>query len=188
MQKIIPYAHQLISEIVQANDTVIDATCGNGHDTLFLAGLTTRGNVYSFDIQSAAIQITQNKLKQLEAHHVTLIHDSHAELSQYINQKVKAAIFNLGYLPSGDKSIVTEAQSTLKALESLGPILEVGGRIVIVIYHGHPGGITEKNALIDYVSRLDQQYYQVLQYQFINQRNAPPFIIAIEKIKHKMEV
>jgi hypothetical protein len=55
------------------------------------------------------------------------------------------------------------------------------GIIVIVIYHGHPGGADERNQLLQFVEGIDQHLADVLQYRFINQINEPPFLIAIEK-------
>ena len=57
------------------------------------------------------------------------------------------------------------------------------GLLILVIYHGHEGGKEEKDAVLNYVTQLDQKEYHVLQYQFINQKNDPPFVIAIEKRK-----
>ena len=95
--------------------------------------------------------------------------------------KVKAAIFNLGYLPKGDHSIITKPNTTIDALEQLLEIMSPEGIIVLVIYYGHPGGEHEKDTILEYVHQLDQQKAHVLQYQFLNQQNNPPFIIAIEK-------
>ncbi len=95
---------------------------------------------------------------------------------------IDAAIFNLGYLPKGDKSIVTKPDTTIQAINSLLSLMSIEGIIVLVIYHGHSEGQIEKHALLDYLSTLDQKHAQVLQYQFLNQRNHAPFICAIEKI------
>ncbi|KAB8131484.1 methyltransferase domain-containing protein [Gracilibacillus oryzae] len=186
MKAIIPFSHQLLSEIISDGNTVIDATCGNGNDTLFLSKLVGKqGKVYGFDIQEAAIENTTKRIEAESKENVTLIHDGHESMDKYIpaDEKIAGAIFNLGYLPKGDHSIVTKPLSTIKAVESIMGRLKIGGRIVLVVYHGHQGGAEEKNQLLTYCNDLDQQYYQVLQYQFINQKNQPPFIVAVEKIK-----
>lgn len=186
MLKVIPFAHQLIEEIVQPGDTVIDATCGNGHDTLFLSNLiTASGQVYACDVQAQAIETTKQLLTSHEKKNITYIEDSHANLDKYLPtatlEKTAAAIFNLGYLPKSDKQVITDPDSTITAVEKLFPYLKKGGRIVIVVYHGHEGGELEKERVLRFVQNLDQSIYEVLQYQFINQRNTPPFVIAIEK-------
>jgi 16S rRNA C1402 N4-methylase RsmH len=184
--KIIPFAHHLIKEITVHGDFVVDATCGNGNDTLFLSQLVgATGHVYAFDIQKQAIVATQERLEAHQQRHITYIHDSHAKMNQYLPENLRgvlaAAIFNLGYLPKNDKAIITKADSTIEAVRQLLPFLKTGGRIVLVVYHGHIGGTHEKEAVLDYVKTLNQGDYEVLCYQFLNQQNNPPFVIAIEK-------
>lgn len=184
---IIPYAHKLLEEIVNDGDVAVDATCGNGNDTLFLSKLVGKaGSVYAFDIQQQAIDTTSALLEANNLHNVHLIHDSHEKVDEHIPQafkgKLAGAIFNLGYLPRSDKKIITKSDSTLHALESLLSYVRIGGRIVLVVYHGHEGGKEEKDAVISYCLQLDQKHYSVISYQFINQKNNPPFVIAIEKL------
>ncbi|WP_099160050.1 class I SAM-dependent methyltransferase [Virgibacillus ndiopensis] len=184
IKRIIDFSHQLLSDTVQKNDTVIDATAGNGNDTFFLSKLVgEKGHVIAFDIQKQAISTVHEMLKQ---HHITntqVIHDSHENVSNYLDgvKQLSGAIFNLGYLPKGDKTIITHGESTVKAIQSMFDFLKVNGIIVLVIYHGHEGGKQEKEILLQYVKNLSQKTYNVLQYGFINQKNNPPFIIAIEK-------
>ena len=111
------FSHRLLQEVITPASTVIDATAGNGHDTLFLARLAPAGRVYAFDIQAAAIEQTRQRLARHAlawptepAAPVTLIHDSHARLDRHLpaDEAVCAAIFNLGYLPGSDKSVITQ--------------------------------------------------------------------------------
>ncbi|WP_058306886.1 class I SAM-dependent methyltransferase [Gracilibacillus massiliensis] len=183
MKSIIAFSHQLLKDIIQNGDVVIDATCGNGNDTAFLSRLVGKtGKVYAFDIQKQAIEKTQVLLEKNNIENVELIHAGHEQVSHYIqDQTITGAIFNLGYLPHGDPSIITVPETTIHAISSMLALLKKRGRIVIGIYHGHLGGTTEKNEVLAYCEQLDQKKYQVLQYQFINQTNKPPFIVAIEK-------
>lgn len=186
MQKVIPFAHDLLKEIIQSGDVVVDATCGNGHDTLLASQLTgDGGHVYACDIQEQAIKTTELLIKEHKRSNITLIQDSHAMLGEYLPENLlgnlTAAIFNLGYLPRSDKSIITMADSTIQAVELLLPFLKKGGRLILVIYHGHEGGKEEKQAVVQMAEALNQDEYEVLRYQFINQQNNPPFVLAIEK-------
>lgn len=190
LKGIIPFAHELLEESVGRGEIVIDATCGNGNDTLFLSKLVgAEGTVYAFDIQKQAIKTTQKLLQDEKRKNVKLIHDSHEHIDQYVPtnavQHVGGAIFNLGYLPRSDKQIITKSDSTIAAIETLLRYIRIGARIVIVVYHGHDGGKEEKNAVLQFVRELDQTFYTVITYQFINQRNNPPFVVAIEKRKHE---
>ena len=114
---------------------------------------------------------------------VDLILAGHEELINYVQSPVKAAIFNLGYLPKTDKNIVTRAETTLSALSSLTDLLVVGGRIVLVIYYGHEGGEEEKNAVINWASTLPQKDWEVTSYAPLNQIHTPPILVLIEKRK-----
>src|SRR5690625_2162761 len=122
IQGIIPFAHDLLAKAVTRGDTVVDATCGNGNDTLFLSSLVgDEGHVFAVDIQRQAIQTTKALLAEHTRKNFTLIHDSHAHIDTYIDDHVElaAAVFNLGYLPRSDKQIITEPTSTITALEKL---------------------------------------------------------------------
>ncbi|MGZ2417906.1 16S rRNA C1402 N4-methylase RsmH [Staphylococcus caledonicus] len=183
LERILPFSKTLITSHIQEDSIVIDATCGNGNDTLFLAEHVPHGHVYGFDIQESAIQNTAEKIKNYS--NVTLIQDGHENIVEHLDVTksgmVDAAIFNLGYLPKGDKSIVTRPETTIKAIDSIFNVLNVEGIIVLVIYHGHEEGQVERDAILDYLEQFDQNKAHILKYQFINQVNHAPFICAIEK-------
>jgi 16S rRNA C1402 N4-methylase RsmH len=187
LERILPFAKTLLEKAVKPGNIAVDATVGNGHDTVFLAGLVgPSGQVYGFDIQEQALASCKAKLAdRLLGDRVTLYQKGHEHakttLPASAHGKVAGAIFNLGYLPGGDKSIVTVPQTTISAVDQLLDMLAPEGIIVIVVYHGHPEGQIERDTLLDYVSSIDQNRAHVLQYQFLNQKNNPPFIIAIEK-------
>lgn len=185
INSILEEAHFLLSKVVRPGDTVVDATIGNGHDTLFLAKAVGKsGTVFGFDIQDEAIRKTGERLSRAgEETQVKLIKDSHHHLDRYIpdSSAVKAAIFNLGYLPSGDKAITTRSLTTLKAIQALEKRIAPGGIIAVVFYPGHPEGKKEAQTIIPYLSSLDQKVWSVLLYRLINQIHEPPFLIAVEK-------
>lgn len=187
LKRVLPFAKELLTRVIEPGNSVIDATAGNGHDTVFLAELVgEKGHVYAFDVQEEAIQSTAEKLQQVNLEgRATLILDGHENVSSYVETEIAAAIFNLGYLPGSDHEIVTKGASTIQAIDSILHMMKIGGIIVLVVYHGHPGGEDEKNILMNYVSELPQSYVHVLSYQFLNQHNNPPFIIALEKMKAK---
>ncbi|PLR98220.1 class I SAM-dependent methyltransferase [Bacillus sp. T33-2] len=187
LDRILPFARSLLEKAVQPGDIAVDATIGNGHDTLFLANLVgPSGRVYGFDIQDEALLSTKSKLIQHGMiDRATLFCNGHEQIAECIpplhHGKISGAVFNLGYLPGGDKKVVTAPKTTIAAVDQLIHLLEPGGIIVLVIYHGHPEGAVERDYLLKYVRTLDQNLVHVLQYQFINQKNNPPFVVAIEK-------
>ncbi|MDQ0208202.1 class I SAM-dependent methyltransferase [Alkalicoccobacillus murimartini] len=187
LKGILPFARELLDHAITEGDTAVDATAGNGHDTCYLAKLVgQKGRVYSFDVQEAAVEATKARLHKEELlERVDLHHTGHEHAVEMIQPEhlptLKAAIFNLGYLPGSDKSITTHAETTIKAISGLFHAMTAEGIIVLVVYHGHAEGAIEKEAILDYVRQLPQEKAHVLQYGFVNQKNAPPFIVAIEK-------
>jgi len=186
LARVLPYTKQLLESVIEPGDCVVDMTAGNGHDTQFLAECVgPEGRVLAFDVQAQAIEESTRRLDEAGMlERVDLYHESHIHVGARLSDErrpVRAGVFNLGYLPGSDKSITTTGEETLEALDALLPVLAPGGLVVLVVYHGHLEGKRERDAVLDYVTALDQQDYAVLQYRFLNQQNHPPFIIAIEK-------
>ena len=196
MLKQLEMAHWMLKDIIKTNDVVVDATMGNGYDTQFLAELGA--NVYAFDVQEEALNATEKRLDDagiknqifeknlsnlLTEPSVNLVLSGHEKLSEYVKEPIKAAIFNLVYVPKTDKSVVTQADTTLTALDALTNQLVVGGRIAIMIYYGHEGGMEEKNAVIKWTSSLPQKDWEVTSYAPLNQIHTPPILVLIEKRK-----
>ena len=182
MKRPLEMAHDFLAEVVTKEDIVVDATMGNGHDTLFLAKLAKQ--VYAFDIQEQAVTTTKERLlaKGLLPQ-VELIHQGHETVADYVPDAVHAAIFNLGYLPKSDKKIITLPETTEQALQALIQRIVPCGRIILVCYYGHEGGPEELEAVHRFCRQLPQAQFNVLSYQFINQRNQPPVLFCIERKK-----
>lgn len=187
LQTALSYSHQLLQEVLQPGDIAVDATMGNGNDTLFMAEkVGPSGKVYSFDIQEAALAQTKERLPTARGESVAsvqLICEDHERLDQLLpaDEKIKACIFNLGYLPSGDKSIITLPETTKAALDATCRRLLPGGRIIVVSYYGHVGGVEELEMVQRYCTELPQEVYTVLRYQFVNQKNSPPILFCVER-------
>ncbi|AIL32059.1 class I SAM-dependent methyltransferase [Basilea psittacipulmonis] len=182
---ILKFAHQLAKERLQAGDVAVDATMGNGHDTLMLAqAVGHTGKVYAFDVQEQALIRTQERLHQHQAlTPVTLIQASHEFLDRYIqNETPKIIMFNFGYLPGADKQYTTQTQTSLTALDKAISLLSEKGLLILCIYPGHEEGAKESVAIEQWARALPQSHYQVLQYGFINLINRPPYLLAIEKL------
>lgn len=176
-------AQLLISEAVRSGGTAVDATAGNGYDTLFLARLVgSKGNVYAIDIQEKALQKTRALLEEDgAAGQVTFMHAGHEEMDRLVPGPVDAILFNLGYLPGGDHSLVTRADTTIRALQSALKLLRPGGRVGLVIYTGHPGGREECDRVEELASALDGSLYRVIKIHFLNRAAHAPVVIVIEK-------
>ena len=124
----------MLRERLLPGDLAVDATAGNGHDTHFLAQLIgPEGKVFAFDVQPEAIAATQRLLQRWGVPEACyqLIGASHAEMVAHLpgdaEGRIAAVIFNLGYLPGGDKSVITRAETTLPAVRAALELLRPGG-------------------------------------------------------------
>jgi glycine/D-amino acid oxidase-like deaminating enzyme len=144
-------AHTIVRRAIRGGDTVIDATAGNGNDTLFLAlSVGASGQVIAIDLQAAALQSTQASMEANGIQGVQLLQADHGEtLSRLAGEsmQVKAVMFNLGYLPGGEKDRTTSPRSTVQAIKAGLRLLSAGGVMTVIAYRGHPGGKEETHAV-----------------------------------------
>jgi len=190
MKRISPVntAHNLIKEVLHAGAIAIDATVGNGHDTLFLLEqVSLSGQVFGFDIQQAAIESTQEKCRQTpNPECLTLIHASHADMADRIpthhHGNISVIMFNLGYLPGGDKTIITCTDSTIIALQSASQLLSNQGIITIMAYPGHSGGDLETAQVKNWCEHLDDKHFNIrIIYSSENKASAPRLFVIQKK-------
>lgn len=180
---VIQIYRMFLSQVLSPDGIVADCTAGNGCDTEFLCGQCRSGFVYAFDIQPEAIESTGRRLRQSEFTNYRLINDSHHRIRDYYDGKIDAAVFNLGFLPAGDKSIVTHAETTVRALDAVCDMLVPGGIAAVAGYLSHSGGRAEWDAVLSHSQKYDQKMMNVIHIRMNNQRNSPPELIVIEKRK-----
>lgn len=179
--------HLLVSNVLIPGAIVIDATVGNGHDTMFLAKQVGHtGQVYGFDIQQAAIDKTLEKFRQTALPYPQLIKASHAEMTKHIpiheHGRISAVLFNLGYLPGSDQQVITQANSTINALISATRILEKNGIITIIAYPGHPGGDIETEQVSHWCTQLNPIEFCVAHFPEIIHKVSAPRLFVISKV------
>lgn len=179
--------HNLMKEHLKSGDVVLDGTMGNGKDTLLMAELVgPSGKVYGFDIQDIAIENTKDLLKELDYNNTILIKESHEFIDRYIDEALDFIVYNLGYLPGGDKNIKTQVSTTISSIKKALRMLKPNGILCIVSYIGHDGGMEENIAISELLSELDQKTFNVLKFRFINQKNNPPILYAVEKSRNRI--
>ncbi len=173
----------IAAEKLSPGDVAVDATLGNGNDIEYILKMIGNdGFVYGFDIQEVAIKNTEKKLLNAERiKNFKLICDGHENVDLYIEENVDFVVFNLGYLPKADHSLITKAKTTIEAIEKLKNKLNPSGIIIISAYLGHEGGMDEYLQLLKYVKTIDQTEFNVAKLEFVNQINTPPQMILIEK-------
>lgn len=168
-------AHEAVSRVLRPSETAIDATAGNGHDTLFLARLVgSAGKVVAFDLQRAAIDSTRRRLEEAGvAERVELHCESHTHMATWAGAgSVGAIMFNLGYLPGADHSLITVAPYTLLALEAAVDLLRPGGVLTVVCYPGHPGGDEEAAAVREWAAARGGEVYP-------QAKEGAPFLVVV---------
>mgnify|MGYP001081314614 CR=1 FL=1 len=185
LPQIIRFADELAEKAITLGDTVIDATMGNGHDTVKLAQwVGSEGLVHAFDIQPQALQSTQERLQQYGLAERCKLHlRGHQFMADAVNKEVSVVLFNLGYLPGQDKLITTEVSTTLQAIEQALTLLKESGVLIVVVYPGHEQGQIEQEALDQWIKQVDTRLYRSLRYQFENTAAPAPYVLAVEKLK-----
>lgn len=182
--QIVDFVHFLVENSYKNKEdlTFIDATAGNGLDTLFLCNLAkNKGYVYAFDIQEDAINRTKTLLEKNFFTNYMLIVDSHENVLEYIEDKqIDVALFNLGYLPNSDKKIRTNYNTSINAIKNILSRLSNQGRIYVSAYKLHDKG-EEASYIHKFISSLNKREYNVIQIRLLNKENSPPEIYIIEK-------
>ena len=176
-------ASDVLHQVIRPGDTVIDATLGNGHDTVMLAELVgENGHVIGCDIQPDAVERTAARLAEhgLQGR-CELYAEGHQHICERVKTPIRAAVFNLGWLPGGNKSITTLWETTQTAISSALYLLERGGVCTVCAYPGHEAGDRERYALMDWLSTLRPQEFNVLHHRFLNAGPGAPECFVIQK-------
>lgn len=176
-------SHDVLREAVQAGDTVIDATMGNGHDTLFLCQLVGEtGKVIAYDVQPQAVESTKRRLAEAGVDQWATLHcRGHEHMDEVGTENVAAVVFNLGWLPGGDKSVTTLWETTKIALEKALALLKKQGVLVLCAYPGHKEGDRERSEVMKFLASLPPQQYNVLHQRFLNAGPGAPENFIIQK-------
>ena len=186
MPNLCQLAHRHIAQLLQPGDWAIDGTVGNGHDTCFLAKqVGVSGRVIGFDVQNKALESAQKRLLEAGlARQVTLLLKGHEYLAASIPQdwvsQVRVVMFNLGYLPGGDKSLVSRADSTIQALDQALRVLANPGLLSVLCYRGHPGGNEEYLRVVDWVNGLDSDLYSIVRVPAKQDDDRAPVLFSVE--------
>ncbi|MEG1478321.1 MAG: class I SAM-dependent methyltransferase [Clostridiales bacterium] len=182
VKPIVELAFDFLEKTIKLGDIAVDATMGNGNDTVKLAQLVGEtGKVFAFDIQTQALENTKAKLaKNNLTNRVKLLKENHCSMADFVPYGIAAAVFNLGYLPNGDHTLTTNSEDTLKALESAVSLLKTGGILVASIYWGHPQGEKEKNAILGFLKNTQRKSWNCLEISIPNREKAP-ILLLIEK-------
>lgn len=203
-------AMHIVRAYVKPGDAVVDATCGNGKDTLALAQMNP-ARLYAFDVQEGAVRETIKLLEEngfgdrladsgkgnpadegFTGCRIAVRQLAHENLSEFFQNEegaeaqetanpLTAVVFNLGYLPGGDKLITTKVETTIKAVQDAMELIQKDGLVCITMYSGHPEGKKEKAALLEFAGQLDSAKWHCAYISMPNQKNDPPEILLITR-------
>lgn len=183
--QITSWCAHFIEDHVKEGDFCIDATMGNGYDTVLLAkACGEKGRVIAFDVQEMALSHTKERLLSEHApKNYELVLDSHVNMGKYAaDGSVSCIVFNFGYLPGGDHALATKAESSVKALEEGLRLLRKGGLLSLCIYSGGDSGFAERDALLCWLKKLDSKKYLVIRSEYFNRPNNPPMPVLVVKL------
>lgn len=177
-------AHREVAAVLRPGDVAIDATAGNGHDTVFLAErVGDAGKVFAFDVQAEAIAAARARVEAAGlTGRVEFILASHATIVEHAAPgSVAAVMFNLGYFPGGDHAVITRTGETLAALGAALVVLKPGGVLTVVCYPGHPGGDEESAAVESWSRRLDEGEFVAVVRRRTDTLRPSPFLVSVGK-------
>ncbi len=181
------WAAELIGPALFPGARAVDATMGNGKDTLWLCGLVGEtGRVYAFDVRAEAVARTRELLeREGVADRAALFCRGHEGMAEVVDGPVDAVMFNLGWLPGAEHGVTTRVETTLQAADAALTLLKPEGLLTICVYPGHDEGTRELNALTAWAASLDPRRYDALMKHYMNQPNDPPVLIAVKRNKIK---
>lgn len=186
-------AHNYWTKLVRPGNWVIDATCGNGHDTLFLAQLAlsshSPGLVIAMDKQLPAIENTRQRLSSTLPSsllpQVQLLHQCHSTFPTLPSQSISLIVYNLGYLPKGDKAFTTMTETTGASVRAALDLISPGGAISISCYPGHTEGKVEEDWLLQFGANLDPREWSCCHHRWLNRQSAPSLLLIQRLFKRE---
>lgn len=180
-------AMEMTLKYIEPGDFVIDATCGNGHDTLILSeAVGSFGNVMAIDVQQEAIRSAQELLYESGKQNVNFVQGNFRNIKELAHENFPgrypaAIVFNLGYLPGGNKALTTETEDSLEAVKQALDLIKQDGIVTVVLYSGHEEGAREKKAILEMAKNLSSKRYHAVYTNMLNQKKAPPEILWITR-------
>ena len=178
------WAEELQREAIGPGMVAIDATMGNGGDTQRLCELVGEtGRVYAFDVQPQAVVRTRARLAEAGLlERAELILAGHERVREFVAGPVDAAVFNLGWLPGGDKHVTTRVETTLAALNACLELLRPHGLLTLCAYPGHAEGASELESVRAWARALDGKRFAAMERAYLNQPSAPPVLLAVQRL------
>lgn len=176
-------SHHMMKDHIKKGALCIDATCGRGRDSAFLAELVgEHGTVIALDIQKEAVASTKALADQLGLKQIEVFHSCHSRIDDFAKaESVDGIMFNFGWLPGGDHNTFSRTETSIEAVKKSLLLLKKDGIMTLCLYYGKENGNNERDDLVAFARDLDQMKYSVLFFDFLNRKNNPPQLILIKK-------
>lgn len=171
------FAHSIWKKHITSKSYVIDATCGNGHDALFILQQNPM-HLFCIDIQEAALKNTQARVSRFQ--NFSLHFGCHSSFPMAIDP-IDLIVYNLGYLPGGNKGLTTQTETSLTSIENGIKLLNTNGLMSITLYPGHEEGEREEKKVLKHVSILSEKNFRVTSHRWVRASKAPSLLL-IEKL------
>lgn len=185
------FSASILRQVLHPGDLAVDATLGNGRDAVLLAeAVGPAGRVFCFDIQELAIRRASERLAAAGVlERVVLLRAGHERLAEHLPpealRRVRAATFNLGFLPGSDRRVVTRPETTLAALTALLPFMAPSGVVSIAVYTGHPGGQAEGEAIAAWCAALDPALWRAVRHEQVNKPVNREVLYLLERLDER---
>lgn len=183
----VSFVKAVMGQVAGPGDIAVDATVGNGIDTLFLSQqVGPEGKVFGFDIQQNALDSARQRLASQGApDNVTLLLAGHERMAELLPDEVRCAVgavmFNFGYLPGGDETVITRPETSCAAIDAALSVMRRGGVASMVLYTGHPGGAEEAEAIEAHCAAIPMDRARVMQCRMTNHPGAQTRVLLVEK-------
>ncbi len=176
-------AREAQTRVIRPGDTAVDCTLGNGHDACALAELVgENGRVIGFDLQPEAVARSREWLAERGLLSRCELHCAgHERIAEFVKAPVRCIVFNLGWLPGGDKHVTTRWETTRTAVGAALSLLMPMGLLTVCVYPGHPAGDEERRELTALFAGLRPQEYNVLHQRFLNAGEGAPECFVIQR-------
>ena len=110
-----------------------------------------------------------------------LILAGHERMAEFVKEPARAIVFNLGWLPGGDKSITTLRETTLPAIRDAISLMDRDAILNIAVYPGHAEGDAEGQMILDYLRGISRHRVCATLVKIVNSPTSPFFIVVETK-------
>lgn len=185
IRQLTDFIHFIWSGYLFEGMKVLDATVGNGLDAEFICGkIGVTGFLDGIDLQSIAIDKSRERLTESGFYNFNLFCKDHSEIDRiYLSETFDMIVYNLGYLPTADKTITTTLCKTVRSLNAALHLIKIGGIISVTVYPGHEEGRAESEWIQSWSQNLNPKIYHVMKLAYLNQKEGSPYLILIERKK-----